>query len=222
MPTCGVFSADTPVGLSSPCRPFKQRLANLGKNVACVVSVGEFYLRYTSIMTTFSTAMITGHRPTGLTDSEAAWSQIAIAKTMFNLRENYGTVDAISGMALGADTWWSVSALSAGVKLHAYVPFKDQAIKWPVKDQELWRELLKASTTKTVVGGQHYDVKMLHARNDAMLNATLAADGLVVALLKSDSFKGGTFSAVKKARNKGQKLLVLDPIERSFTKYNWE
>lgn len=172
-------------------------------------------------MTTFTTAMITGHRPSGLTVAEAAWSQIAIATTIHNLQQNYGTEEAISGMALGADTWWAVSALSAGMKLHAYVPFKAQADTWEDPDKALWQELLKAATTKTLVGGDTYDVKMLHARNDAMLKATLETDGLVVALLKSDSVRGGTYSAVKKARSKGQKLLVIDPIERSYTKENW-
>lgn len=169
----------------------------------------------------FTTTMITGHRPQALTEGEQAWARVAIATTVQRLRATHGTQVAISGMALGADTWWALAALSAGLDLHAYVPFEAQASTWPAEDQALWRELLRHAKKKVLVGEKHYDVRMLHARNDAMLKATFAEEGLVVALLKSDSRKGGTYSTVKKAQAKAQPLLILDPLTRSFTKKNW-
>lgn len=170
----------------------------------------------------FEVAMITGHRPQHLSAAEQAWSQLAIAKTVNNLRQNYGTEIVVSGLALGADTWWALAGLSAGLKLDSYIPFKDQPKKWPAADQALWRQLVQHSWRKTVVGGQEFSVAMLHARNDAMLKTTLASNGLVVALFLGDKTSGGTFSAVDKAKKKGLPLLILDPAKETYSKVNWE
>lgn len=169
---------------------------------------------------TFATAMITGHRPKVLTPAEQAWSQVAITSAAWRLRSVYGTTTAISGLALGADTWWALAALANGMHLHAYVPFEAQASKWHAADQALWRELRTKAKHEVVVGGEHYDVRMLHARNDAMLTATAAAQGLVVALYKPGT-SGGTHGAVESARKQSLPLLLLDPATRTVTREGW-
>jgi hypothetical protein len=148
---------------------------------------------------------LSGHRPQHLAPDEAAWSQVALHNADGRLRSVYGTQVAISGMALGADTWWALAGLSAGMHLHAYIPFEAQPNKWPAKDQELWHELRRRAHVEVLVGGEEYDVTMLHARNAAML----AYGDLIVALFKTSTIKGGTFSAVTAARKTGQPLLVL-------------
>ena len=84
----------------------------------------------------------------------------------------------------------------------------------------MWRELRRRSRTVTVVGGKDYDVRMLHARNDSMLDATAAGNGLVVALFKPGT-KGGTASAIAKAEKRGLPLLMLDPVARKIRRVGW-
>lgn len=160
---------------------------------------------------------VTGHRPSGLTSEQAAWGQVALHRTAWRLRSVYGTVEAISGMALGADTWWALAGLSAGMRLAAYIPFEDQPVKWPQADQELWRELRTRAHREVVVGGVTYRVQDLHARNDAMI----ADADLMVALWNPASEKGGTTSAVKKIRAAGKPMLLLDPVARKISRERW-
>ena len=65
---------------------------------------------------------LTGHRPQHLDAQQSAWARVVIPQVMARLVTVYGMRVAISGMALGADTWWALAALSAGVELHAYIP----------------------------------------------------------------------------------------------------
>lgn len=156
-------------------------------------------------------AMVTGHRPKYLTESEMAWSQVALHHTAWRLRSVYGTQHAIAGGALGADTIWALAALAAGMHLHLYIPFEDQPNPWPAYDQAVWAELRRKAKTERIIGGKTYDVKMLHARNDAML-----ADADLVVALYIPGETGGTASAVAKARSKRQPLLLLDPRGRTI------
>lgn len=164
----------------------------------------------------FTRVMVTGHRPQHLDAGEQAWSQAALASAAWRLRSVYGTTHGISGLALGADTWWALAVLASGMHLHIHVPFLDQPKKWPAADQAMWAELRRRAKTEKVIGGQEFDVKMLHARNDSMLNDA----ELVVALYKPGT-KGGTASAVDKARKRGLPLLLLDPAARKMSREGW-
>lgn len=166
------------------------------------------------------TVMVTGHRPQGLTTREAAWGRVGLARVAARLRETYGMCEGISGMALGADTWWAVSVLACGARLAAYVPFEEQADRWPGVDKALWWHLRERASREVVVTHNGYSAGALHARNDAMLDATAAAGGLVVALLKPEA-SGGTAATVAKARKRGMALLVLDPSKETMTRENW-
>lgn len=166
------------------------------------------------------TVMVTGHRPKLLSDSEAAWAQVALPNAAWRLRSVYGTGTAISGLALGADTWWALAALASGMHLHTFVPFEDQPAKWPQRDRDVWTELRSRATRETLVGGKTFDVRHLHARNDAMLQATREANGLVLALYKEGT-GGGTHNAVNKARGLGLPLLILDPASRTVRREGW-
>ena len=172
---------------------------------------------------TFVTCMVTGHRPQHLSASEMAWSQVALHTAAWRLRSRYGMQEAISGMAIGADTWWALGALASGAHLAAYIPFEDQANKWSETERAIWRELRQRAHREVVVAGPEnpgYDVRMLHARNDAMLKATAAARGLVVALYKPGT-TGGTASAVEKAEAAGLPMLMLNPVTRTLDRKGW-
>ncbi len=75
-------------------------------------------------MTAYPAVSVTGHR--SLTDSQMAWLGPELDRILHKLRDEHGTTDAHTGMAIGADTDFGWSALNARLKLHAHVPFPQQ------------------------------------------------------------------------------------------------
>ena len=59
------------------------------------------------------------------------WPRPEVDRVLFKLVREHGTTDAATGMAIGADTDFEWSALNAGLKLHAHVPFPQQPDRWP-------------------------------------------------------------------------------------------
>lgn len=154
----------------------------------------------------FPVAMLTGHRPDAMSEAQQIWAREELRRTMKRLQLFHGLKEAISGMALGADTWWAEAAVSFGVPFAAYIPFEEQPNRWPESAQARWREL-RSKATRELVLGDHYSVGFFHARNDAMIRD---AD-LCVALYIQGKESGGTYSAVKKIRALGKPLILLDP-----------
>lgn len=148
---------------------------------------------------------VTGHRPQHLSPAQQRFARAELDRLAAKLRDQHDTAVAISGMALGADTWWANSAVAAGLRLWAYVPFTAQPAKWTGAEQAEWRRLLNLADRRLVLA-EDYDVRLLHARNDFMLRD---AD-LVVAVWDPRKTTGGTASAVKKARAAGKPLVVID------------
>jgi hypothetical protein len=163
--------------------------------------------------------MVTGHRE--LAAEEADWVRGRLADCVAWLRDVHDTTVAISGMALGVDTTWAQVALDAGLALHAYVPFPQQPDRWPEPDREEWSKLLARATEAHTVGDlnnvdpgrRRFEViRLLHARNDAMLRAT---SGVAVAALRASATTGGTYSCVEKARRRGLTVVHIEPESRT-------
>lgn len=154
----------------------------------------------------FPRVMLTGHRPKALSNDEQAWAQTQILRTLKRLKAFHGVNEVISGMALGADTWWAQAALDLEIPLAAYIPFEAQKDVWPPHAQAIWQDI-RSKATREVVVGESFSVRLLHARNDAMIRD---AD-LCVALWKKSTTSGGTYSAVQKIRKLRKPLIVLDP-----------
>lgn len=171
---------------------------------------------------TFTVAMVTGHRPQHLSAAEMAWSQVALHAAAWRLRSRYGMLEGVSGMAIGADTWWSLSVLAAGAHLAAYIPFEEQARRWSETERAMWTELRRRAHREVLVAapGTPEAPALFHARNDAMLKETASRDGLVVALCKPDA-TGGTASTLAKARKADRPVLLLDPVAQTVTRERW-
>lgn len=157
----------------------------------------------------------TGHRPQHLTPTQQAWVRAKLRAATTWLRDQHGTKTAISGMALGVDTWWAHAALHAGITLHAYVPFPEQTERWPRPDRDVWAALLGFAThveyagelgTLTDDARRKEAVRLLHRRNDMMLDDATA----VIAVL-DPARRGGTYSAVLKAVRRGLPGVYLNP-----------
>jgi uncharacterized phage-like protein YoqJ len=162
---------------------------------------------------TWSTVMVTGHRPQHLLGfGEADWVRAELARVVVRLRDEHGMTCGISGMAVGTDLWWAAAVVHAGLKLSAHIPFPQQPDRWRQADRAEWCRLRALADVHTLYGTT-YDVRLLHARNDGMLIASAA----VVAVWKPSRTSGGTASAVRKARAMGLPVVHLNPERRTVT-----
>lgn len=162
----------------------------------------------------FKSVMLTGHRR--FAEADAVWLEHTLYSTIRRLKRFHGLEEAISGMALGADTIWAEAALAANISLATYIPFEAQSKPWPQKNQQIWRDL-RSRATREIVIGPFFSIGYLHARNDAMIRDS----DLCVAAFRISETSGGTFSAVNKIRKLGKPLLLIDPETRLITKENF-
>jgi len=138
-----------------------------------------------------------------------------LSRVVARLRDECGTRAAISGMAVGADTIFADTALDAGLELHAYIPFEEQARGWPAASKREWERLRASATRQVVVGAldgtSGSRARLLHARNDAMVRA---CDLLIAVLdLSATGRKGGSWATVgKEQRWNGRRrpMLLID------------
>ena len=148
---------------------------------------------------------VTGHRPQHMTPLQRDFARAELDRLAVKMRDDHGMMHGIAGMALGADTWWAESVLRAGTALWAYVPFSVQAAKWPREDQDTWRDLMNRASRRVILA-EGYDVRLLHARNDAMIRD---AD-VIIAVHDPDKSTGGTASAVRKASACGKTIVSVN------------
>ena len=151
---------------------------------------------------------VTGHRPQHLRVEDGYWIQGEFDRLTAKLQPEIG----ISGMALGADTWWADAVLRAAVPLHAYVPFPGQDARWREDDRIFYRKLL-AEATKVVTVCPEYRPSAFEERNRAMVDA---CDLLIAAWNGKRS--GGTFNALQYALRVGRDVVYVDPVRRTTTR----
>ena len=101
-------------------------------------------------VTGYPAVSVTGHR--SLTDRQLAWLRPELDRVTLKLVREHGTTDAATGMALQSDQQFGWSPLFAGMRLHAHIPFPQQAQPWPAEDQAAYLRLLERCTTRTVYG----------------------------------------------------------------------
>lgn len=156
----------------------------------------------------------TGHRSQHLDPSAQHWVREKLQAGAVWLRDHCGTRIAVSGMALGVDTWWAQAALDAGLELHAYIPFESQSRLWGPEDYAEWVRLRGLATVPKVLHAdpvsKRQAVGYLHGRNDAMLRN---ADAVIAVWLAGET-DGGTFSAVRKAQARKLPGVHLEPASR--------
>lgn len=154
---------------------------------------------------------VTGHRPESLTTAQMAWLRNGIPSILATLHDYHGAQVAISGMARGVDLLFARAAVSLGLDLHCYVPFPGQDRGWQADDVAERHALLAGGSVQTF--GNRYDVRLLHARNQAIVSDT----DLLVAVLIESATSNGTRSTVLKARRAHKPILLIDPERRVVT-----
>ena len=164
----------------------------------------------------FSRVMVTGHRPQLMTIEQSSYANDTLLKIAKKLLKSYGMTEMISGLALGADTMWADISVKLNVPLAVYIPFPQQANRWSFKDQQHWNYLREQATRENVISDK-YSIRMLHARNDAMIKDS----DLVVAVWSPRQNTGGTASAVKKVRQKNKPMILVDLDSFKTSKENF-
>lgn len=153
---------------------------------------------------TFEKVMVTGHRPQHLSIFQAAFATSELERLAAKLAAS-GTRVGISGMALGADRWWADAVLAAELDLWSFIPFPQQAARWPEIDLVHW-QYLRGRAAHEHVTSLSYSVAALHQRNDDMLDA---ADAVIAAWSPSKT-TGGTASCVQKAMARRMPIIIVD------------
>jgi hypothetical protein len=173
-------------------------------------------------VTTWPTAMVTGHRPQHLAADSIDWIAEQLHRVVFKLRDEYRTDTAVSGMALGPDQDWAESSIMAGLALWAHLPFPQQPDPWPDQARRRYRALLDEAAQVNTYGdlaGLTGDTRkreasrLLHIRNDGMIAVAQAA----VAVYRPSVKAGGTFSAWRKLWATSLPIIHINPDRRTVT-----
>lgn len=139
----------------------------------------------------------TGHRPQHLSKPQRDWIRGQLAAAAVWLRDYAGTRVALSGMALGVDTWWAQAALDAGLTLGAHVPCPPNPAKWGPKDiAEFERLVAAADPAYSRRYAETYTRRCMTDRNEGMLRAARAALYVWMPAKRT----GGTWDAVQIGR----------------------
>ena len=146
--------------------------------------------------------MFTGHRIIPGDACKPLWEELK--KELSNLYVA-GVRDFITGGALGFDTLAALTVLTLrdirpDVKLHLYLPCRDQDKKWNAKDKERFSHILERADDVIYICDK-YVPGCMHTRNRRMVDNS----DICVAYLRRDS--GGTAYTVDYAQGRGLKII---------------
>jgi hypothetical protein len=158
----------------------------------------------------YPTVSCTGHRD--LTADQLAWLRPELDRVNLKLFAEHGTTDAATGMARNSDLEFGWSALFAGMRLRALIPYPQQPYgrDWTDADRDSYRRLLARCDSRHTLGTQPA-VGLLFARNDGLLDFTAERSGVLVAVWDGRPM-GGTYDTVRKAAVRGLPVIHLDPV----------
>ena len=146
----------------------------------------------------------TGHRPgRAFPHDDATFVRLIDLATGW-LKEHKPDV-VISGMALGWDMALAKAALDLGIPVHAYLPCRGQADRWPKRSVERYVWLLERCAVKKLISKGEYADGVMQLRNEAMVDDV----DLVLALW--DGSPGGTKRCIDYANENGVKVENLWP-----------
>ena len=139
----------------------------------------------------------TGHRPEKLGgyEPDAVTRRYELALWFF---QHARPEHVISGVALGWDQAVAVAAYDLGIPFTAAVPFAGQESRWPLRSQEIYRELLRVAARVVIVSEGGFSARAMQRRNEWVVDNC----GALVALW--DGSSGGTGNCVAYAYKIGR------------------
>ncbi|MGN1116730.1 MAG: SLOG family protein [Candidatus Ornithomonoglobus sp.] len=135
-------------------------------------------------------------------------------KFCVELIEKYGVKHFISGAAIGYDTLAANVILDLkecyhDIKLHLYLPCRDQSQRWKPVYKAEWDKLIKLADEKKYICDGNYFDGCMQLRNTAMVND--AYFGIVFCKRNTS----GTYSTIKKALQK-KRFICTVPSGKCF------
>jgi len=172
----------------------------------------------------YKSCAFTGHRPKSFpwhyneSDPRCIALKETLAQQVTRLSD-IGIITYLSGMAIGADTWFSLAVLALReenplIQLHCVLPCHSQDIKWPYESKMLYHSILSRADHIIYVNDTYTKNCMLQ-RNHYMVDH---ADVLLA--VYNGERKGGTAATVRYARNLNRDIFIIDPITRLVTYEN--
>lgn len=155
---------------------------------------------------------VTGHRPNKLYGYDLNDNRWIFLKEKFKqlLVEN-NCHEAITGMALGVDTVFSLAVLELkkegfNIKLHCAIPCKNYFCKWTKASISLYKDIISKADIVKLVSNEEYKAYLMQKRNEYMVNL---ADKIIVVW---NGRKGGTENCIKYANKMGKEIISIDPF----------
>lgn len=146
-----------------------------------------------------------GHRPDKLGDWDPLHPVVErVRKAVRDELIRYWPVYAISGMALGFDTWAAETCVELGIPFIAALPCDGMEQPWPMPSQERFRALLLKAKEIHVVSPGPYRPWKMQKRNEWMVdrcNRVIAA---------FDGSPGGTYNCLAYAAEVGRDVKRLE------------
>lgn len=146
----------------------------------------------------------TGHRPNKLGGYHPNPLRDFVVSALRKKLEELRPTFAISGMALGVDTWAAELCVELKIPFIAALPFEKQCEAWPEESQRRWYDLLKLAHRVHVVSPGEYAANKMQIRNRWMVDH--ATDLIAV----WDGTPGGTANCVGYAWARNSPLHHID------------
>jgi uncharacterized phage-like protein YoqJ len=157
---------------------------------------------------------LTGHRPNKLygykLENKAYYDLSEKIKRLVLKLAPEGSVELISGMALGADTVFALTALDMRedderFTLHCAIPCKGYSSNWFGESVDTYNLILAQADSSVVVTDSEYEASFMQRRNEYMV------DRCDVLIAIWNGTPGGTYNCVKYAHSVGKRIIVIKP-----------
>jgi uncharacterized phage-like protein YoqJ len=150
----------------------------------------------------------TGHRPNklgGFLLPNPTYIHVCqqLEKTLKELQPT----EAISGMALGIDSWAANICIKLGIPFTAAIPFIGQEKAWPQASQKTYHALLNKAAKQVIVSEGGYTAAKMQIRNEWMVDRC----DTLIAVFRQTETSGGTFNCIRYAQSIGKKIIFIDP-----------
>lgn len=190
---------------------FRRKVHTLkGKSLGCFcwpdLCHGEVIIEHVEAQRV-SVLAFTGHRPDklgGFSPENPIRDNVLRALLAELRRLNPG--HAITGMALGVDTWAAECCIHLGIPFTAAVPFDGQDRMWPRESRLKYERLLRKAARVEIVCGPQVDInEAMQIRNEWMVDR---CDHLIAVW---NGTRGGTANAVKFAKLVQTPMTMITP-----------